>query len=131
MAYLGTQPVLGNFRSLDNIGSSFDSSTLTYNLTVSSVPVNPSSLGTLIVLNGAVKKSLVDFSINNNQITFATAPAPGTTFFGLIMGDTGITGTPSDASVTNSKIAPATINFDRLSTNATSRILANAIIFGA
>lgn len=131
MAYLGQQPVLGNFRLLDNIGTSFDGSTLTYSLAVSGAPVNPGSISTLIVINGAVKKPLTDYSINGSQITFSVAPAVSATFFGLILGDTGITGTPADETVTNSKIAQATINFDRLSSDAQSRILANSIIFGA
>lgn len=130
MSYIGQQPVLGNFRLLDNLGGSFDGSTLTFNITVSGAPVNPSSIATLIAINGAVKKPFTDFSINGSQITFATAPAVSATFFGLIMADTGITGVPSDASVTNSKIEPATINYDRLSSDAQSRILANSIIFG-
>lgn len=130
MAYLGQQPVLGDFRLLDNLGTSFDGSTLTFNLTVSGGTVSPSSLGTLIVINGAVKKPYTDYSINGNQITFATAPAVSATFFGLIMGATGITGVPADSTVTNSKIVVNTIDYDRLSSDAQSRILANSIIFG-
>lgn len=131
MAYIGQQPILGNFRLLDDIGASFDGSTITFNLTVSGQPVNPATLGTLVVLNGSLKKPNTDFSINGSQITFAVAPAISVTFFGLIMADTGITGVPSDESVTNSKIAQSTINFDRLSSDAQSRILANSIVFGA
>lgn len=130
MSYIGQSPVLGNFRLLDNLTGSFDGSTLTYNIAVSGVPVNPNSLATLIVINGAAKKPFTDFSINGSQITFAVAPAIGATFFGLIMGDVGITGTPADATVTNAKIAPSTIDYDRLSSDAQSRILANSIIFG-
>jgi hypothetical protein len=85
----------------------------------------------LVTINGAVKIPDVDYSVNSNTITFTTAPTFGQTFHAMLYGDVLNSGVPSDASVTNAKVAQGTINYDRFSAQAASRILANSIIFGA
>ena len=132
MAYLGQQPSLGNFRKIDNIASSFDGSTVAFPLQVSGAYVTPTTVFALMVaINGLVKNPGVDFSVNGSTITFTTAPTFGQTFTAILYGDVLNTGTPSDGTVTNAKVAQGTLNYDRLSGDATSRILANSIIFGA
>jgi hypothetical protein len=84
----------------------------------------------MVSLNNVVLNPGVNFSISGSQISFATAPAALTPFFGLLFGDTLYTGTPSDATVTNSKIAQGTINYDRFSVNTQATLTANQIIFG-
>jgi hypothetical protein len=46
------------------------------------------------------------------------------------MGDTLFTGVPSDATVTNSKIATGAVSYDKFSTSTQARLTANQIIFG-
>lgn len=129
MSYLGNSPILGQYRKMDNL--SFDGSTTIFPITVSGVAFTPpTAYAMLIVLNGEPQNPDVDFSISGPNITFTVAPAALTPFFGIIMGDTLYTGTPSDATVTNSKIAIGTINYDRFSTNTQARLTANQIIFG-
>ena len=132
MAYLGNQPPLGNFRKIDNIASSFDGSTTVFSLAVSGSSVSPGSqFSMLVALNGLVKVPGTDYSLNGSTIVFTTAPTFGTTFHAVLYGDTLNTGTPTDGTVTNAKVVQGTLDYDRLSGQATGRILANSIIFGA
>jgi len=64
----------------------FNGSTTTFNLTVSGVAVTPANAASLIVsLNSVIKQPLTDFTVSGSTITFATAPAGGTTFFAVQM----------------------------------------------
>ena len=129
MAYLGNTPQIGQYRKMDNL--TFDGSTQTFNITVSGVPFNPpTAFAMMVSLNNVILNPGVNFSVSGSTISFATPPAAFTPFFGLLFGDTLYTGTPSDGTVTNSKIAAGTINYDRFSTNTQSTLTANQIIFG-
>ena len=129
MAYLGNTPQIGQYRKMDNL--TFNGVTQTFNITISGVPFNPpTAFAMMVSLNDVILNPNVDFSISGSTISFVTAPAALTPFFALIFGDTLYTGTPSDATVTNSKIAQGTINYDRFSTNTQARLTANQIIFG-
>ena len=129
MSYLGNAPQIGQYRKMDNL--TFNGVTQTFNITISGVPFNPpTAFAMMVSLNDVILNPNVDFSISGSTISFVTAPAALTPFFGLLFGDTLYTGTPSDATVTNSKIAQGTINYDRFSTNTQARLTANQIIFG-
>ena len=84
----------------------------------------------LVSLNNVVLNPGVDFSISGPNISFASPPAALTPFFALIFGDTLYTGTPSDGTVTDSKIATGTISYNKFSTNTQATLTANQIIFG-
>jgi hypothetical protein len=129
MAYLGNTPQIGQYRKMDNL--TFNGSTQTFNINISGVPFNPpTAFAMMVSLNDVILNPGVDFSISGSTISFATPPAAFTPFFALIFGDTLYTGTPSDATVTNSKIAAGTINYDRFSVNTQATLTANQIIFG-
>lgn len=129
MAYLGNTPQIGQFRKIDPL--TFDGSTSTFNITVDGTAFTPpTAYAMLISLNNVILNPDVEFSISSSTISFATPPAALTPFFGLIFGDTLYTGTPSDATVIDSKIAVGTISYDKFSTNTQSRLTANQIIFG-
>ena len=129
MSYLGSQPQIGQYRKMDSL--TFNGVQQTFNITVSGVSFNPPTAYAMMVsLNNVILNPGVNFSISGSQISFATPPAALTPFFGLIFGDTLYTGTPSDATVTNSKIAQGTIDYDRFSTNTQATLTANQIIFG-
>jgi len=129
MSYLGNTPQIGQYRKMDNL--TFDGTQQTFDITISGVAFNPPTAYAMMVsLNNVVLNPGVGFSISGSQISFATPPAPLTPFFGLLFGDTLYTGTPGDATVTNSKIATGTINYDRFSTNTQARLTAGQIIFG-
>jgi len=129
MAYLGNTPQIGQFRKMDSL--SFDGTTNTFNITVDGVAFTPpTAYAMMISLNNVILNPDVGFSISGSTISFATAPAALTPFFGLIFGDTLYTGTPSDATVIDSKIAVGTISYDKFSTNTQATLTANQIIFG-
>jgi hypothetical protein len=114
---------------MDNL--TFNGSTQTFNIEVGGVSFNPpTSFSMIVVLNGIPQNPGVDFSITGATLSFAVAPAENTPFFSLLFGDTLYTGTPSDATVTNSKVADGAISYAKLDENAQSRLLANQIIFG-
>lgn len=129
MAYVGNSPQIGQYRKIDT--PAFDGSTQTFPITVDGTAVTPPTAYAMIVsLNNVVLNPDVGFSISAATISFPSPPAALTPFFGLIMGDTLYTGTPSDATVTDSKIAVGTISYDKFSTNTQARLTANQIIFG-
>ena len=129
MAYLGNTPQIGQYRKMDT--PNFDGVTDTFPITVSGVAVTPpTAFAMMVSLANVIQDPTVQFSISGSNISFATPPAALTAFFGIIMGDTLYTGTPSDATVTNSKIAVGTINYDRFSEDTQATLTANQIIFG-
>ena len=129
MAYLGNTPQTGQYRKMDSL--TFDGSTSTFNITVDGVAfAPPTAYAMMISLNNVILNPDIGFSVSASTISFATPPAALTPFFGLIFGDTLYTGTPSDATVIDSKIATGTISYDKFSTNTQSRLTANQIIFG-
>lgn len=129
MAYIGYVPQIGQYRKMDPLV--FDGVEETFNITVGGESFSPpTAYAMMIVLNGEVLNPDVQFSISAATISFSSPPAPLTPFFGILFGDTLYTGTPSDATVTNSKIAQGTISYDKFNTNTQSRLTANQIIFG-
>lgn len=129
MAYLGNSPQIGQYRKMDSLN--FNGSTSTFNITVDGVAFTPpTAFAMLISLNNVVKNPGVDFSVSGATISFSSPPAALTPFFGLIFGDTLYTGTPSDGTVTDSKIAVGTISYDKFSQGTQATLTANQIIFG-
>lgn len=129
MAYLGNTPQIGQYRKMDAL--SFNGITQTFNITVDGVAFTPpTSYAMMISLNNVILNPGVGFSISGSQISFATPPAALTPFFGLLFGDTLYTGTPSDATVIDSKIATGTISYNKFSVDTQATLTANQIIFG-
>jgi hypothetical protein len=129
MAYLGNSPQIGQYRKMDSL--TFDGSTTTFAITVSGVAFTPPSVFAMMVsLNNVILNPGVDFSISGPNISFVTPPAAFTPFFGLLFGDTLYTGTPSDNTVSDSKIVNGTISYNKFSTNTQATLTANQIIFG-
>lgn len=127
--YIGNSPQIGQYRKMDSL--SFDGTTTSFPITVGGVAfAPPTAFSMMVVLNGEVQNPGVQFSITGTTINFASAPASLTPFFGIIMGDTLYTGTPSDATVTNSKIATGAVSYDKFSVTTQAQLTANQIIFG-
>ena len=104
MAYIGKQPTVGNFVKLDAITTS---ATATYNLLNGGVAYSPQSANHCIVsLNGVIQSPNTSFTISGSTIVFASAlTATDVIDFILVLGDVLNIGTPSDATVTNAKLA--------------------------
>ena len=106
MAYIGRQLARGENKLFDDISSSFNGSTTTFNLTVSSVATATATAYQLFVsLGGVMQKPNTDFTTAGNQITFTTAPAAGLSCWIMMQGDTIDQAAIPDASVSPSKIA--------------------------
>ena len=104
MAYIGKQPVVGNFVKLDSITTS---ATTTFNLTNGGVAYSPQSPNHCIVsLNGVIQSPNTSFTISGSTIVFISAlTAIDVIDFILVLGDVLNIGTPSDNTVSTAKLA--------------------------
>jgi hypothetical protein len=131
MSYLGNTPQIGQYRKMDDISASFDGVETSFPITVGGTAFNPpTAFAMMVSLGNVVLNPGVAFSISGSTIDFTTPPAASTAFFALIFGDTLYTGTPSDATVTTSKIATGAVTYDKFSTTTQARLTAGQIIFG-
>jgi hypothetical protein len=109
VGYIGNQPVRGQFRKLTDISGSFNGVTTSFTTSVppgtSQYYVTAGSASQLLIsLGGVIQQPDTDYTVSTNTVTFTTAPAAGLSFFGVLLGDTLNTATPSDGTVTPSKI---------------------------
>ena len=104
MAYIGKQPVVGNFVKLDAITTS---ATATYNLLNGGVAYFPQTANNCIVsLNGVIQSPTSAYTISGSTIVFSDAlTASDSIDFILVLGDVLSIGTPSDGTVTSAKLA--------------------------
>ena len=129
MSYVGNTPQIGQYRKMDAL--TFNGVTTTFNITVGGVSFTPpTSYAMLVVLNNIPLDPGVDFSVTAATISFSVAPVNNTPFFALLFGDTLYTGTPSDATVINSKIATGAVSYDKFSASTQAILSAGKIIFG-
>ena len=107
MAYIGKQPVVGNFVKLDAITTS---ATATFNLTNGGVAYFPQTANNCIVsLNGVIQSPTSAYTISGSTIVFSDAlTASDSIDFILVLGDVLSIGTPSDGTVTSAKLATGT-----------------------
>jgi len=103
MAYIGKQPVVGNFVKLDTITTS---ATTTFNLLNGGVAYFPQTANNCIVsLNGVIQSPTSAYTISGSTIVFSDALTSSDTIdFILVLGDVLAIGTPSDATVNTAKL---------------------------
>jgi hypothetical protein len=103
MAYIGKQPVVGNFVKLDAIVTS---ATATYNLLNGGVAYFPQTANNCIVsLNGVIQSPTSAYTISGSTIIFDSALTSADSIdFILVLGDVLAIGTPSDATVSFAKV---------------------------
>ena len=91
MAYIGRQQSSGAFAKLDDVSSQFNNSKTVFNLTIGNEAVFPGNPYTLLVsLGGVIQEPITSFTINDDQITFASAPQSGANFFCVVLATTNI-----------------------------------------
>ena len=91
MAYIGRQQTSSAFLKLDDISSQFNSSKTTFNLTLGGEAFfagNPYTL--LVSLGGVIQEPIKSFTIVDDQINFAAAPASGANFFCIVLATTNV-----------------------------------------
>ena len=105
MAYIGKTPVVGNFQVCDAI--SVVNGQAAYTMQVGGSNVEPESPNHMLVsLNGILQKPGSSYTISGATITFASNLATGDSIdFIMLLGNVLDIGTPSDATVTNPKLA--------------------------
>ena len=105
MAYIGKTPIVGNFQVCDAI--SVVNGQAAYTMQISSADVEPESANHMLVsLNGILQKPGSSYTISGATITFASNLATGDSIdFIMLLGNVLDIGTPSDATVTNPKLA--------------------------
>ena len=86
MPYIGRPQSSGAFAKLDDISSQFNNSKTVFNLTIGNQAFFPGNPYTLLVsLGGVIQEPLTSFTINDDQITFASAPSSCAIFFCVVL----------------------------------------------
>jgi hypothetical protein len=112
MPYIGRDLDRGNYLKLDDISSSFNGSTTTFNLTAAGKAFFPgSSFSILVVLSGVIQEPNAAYQINNSQITFASAPASGAEFYCIVLGVALGANVPGNGTIDGTKLAGG-FNYD-------------------
>ena len=108
--WISTDPArAANIKELDDISGSFNGSTTTFNLTVSSAGVTPVTAQQLLIsVGGVMQNPSDDFTVSGSTITFTTAPSNGLTFFGVLLGQALSLNTIADGTVTISSLKAGT-----------------------
>ena len=108
--WISTDPArAANIKELDDISGSFNGSTTTFNLTVSSAGVSPVTAQQLLIsVGGVMQNPSDDFTVSGSTITFTTAPSNGLTFFGVFLGQALSLNTIADGTVTISSLKAGT-----------------------
>ena len=103
MAYIGKEPIVGNFQVCDAI--SVVNGQAAYTMQVGSVNVSPETANHMIVsLNGVLQKPGSSFTVSGSTITFASNLVTGDVIdFIHILGSVLDLGVPSDDTVTAAK----------------------------
>ena len=104
MAYIGKQPVVGNFQVCDAI--SVVNGQAAYTMQVNSTNVEPENANHMLVsLNGVLQKPGSSFTISGSTITFASNLVTNDVIdFIILLGNVLDIGTPSDGTITEAKL---------------------------
>ena len=104
MAYIGKQPVVGNFQVCDAI--SVVNGQAAYTMQVASTNVEPENANHMLVsLNGVLQKPGSSFTISGSTITFASNLVTNDVIdFIILLGNVLDIGTPSDGTITEAKL---------------------------
>ena len=112
MPYIGRDLNRGNYLKLDDISSSFDSSTTTFNLTVGGSAFTPGSAFSILVsVGGVIQEPESAYQVNNSEITFANAPTAQDSFFCIALGVSLGIGVPGNGTVNGPQLAKP-FNYD-------------------
>jgi hypothetical protein len=134
MPYIGKNPTSGGFHKLDSLTAS---ATATYALTLNSAAYFPESANQLLVsLNGVIQAPQDSFTVSGSNIVFDTAlTASDSIDFIVALGDVHSVGTPTDGSITATKIGSDAVTTAKIAdgavTNAKIDTMAASKLTGA
>ena len=115
MAYLGRGLDRGNYLKLDDISSQFNGSTVSFNLTSGGQAFYPgSSFSILVSLAGIIQEPESAYTIDQNQIIFASAPASSANYYCIALGVPLNINVPGDNTVSTTKIVDEAVTYEKL-----------------
>lgn len=129
MAYIGKQPLVGNYQKCDAI--TVVNGQAAYTLQVGSVNVVPQTATNMIVsLNGVIQAPIDSYTVSGSTITFDSNLSTGDVIdFIVILGDVLDIGTPTDGTVSTAKIVDANVTTVKIAdANVTLAKIADANI---
>ena len=119
MAYLGRGLDRGNYLKLDDISSQFNGNTVTFNLTSGGQAFYPgSSYSLLVSLAGVIQEPESAYTIDQNEITFASAPQAADDYFCVALGVPIGIGVPGDGTVSDTKLQSNSVTVDKIDPQA-------------
>lgn len=102
----GGTTLYGAYNKLDDISSSFNGSNTSFTINVGGAATTAGTQNSLVIsLNGVIQEPGNAFTTSGTTLTFTEAPTSGTSFYGILLGNTGTAATPADASITSSKLS--------------------------
>ena len=127
MSYIGKIPATGNFVKLDDI--SVVNGQASYTMQSSSVNFTPESANHMLVsLNGVIQAPVSSFTVSGSTITFASALSTGDVInFIMVYGNVLDIGTPSDNTVTASKLTTDSVQTAKIVDDAVTKAKVNFI----
>tara|TARA_B100000214_G_scaffold307908_1_gene239205 strand:+ start:1052 stop:2182 length:1131 start_codon:yes stop_codon:yes gene_type:complete len=130
MSYIGKIPATGNFVKLDAI--SVVNGQAAYTMQSGSVNFTPESANHMIVsLNGVIQAPATSFTVSGSTITFASALSTGDVIdFIMVYGNVLDIGTPSDNTVTASKLTTDSVQTAKIVDDAVTKAKVNFISDG-
>ena len=126
MAYIGKQPVVGNFQVCDAI--TVVNGQAAYTMQVGSANVNPENANHMLVsLNGVLQNPGSAFTISGATITFASNLATGDVIdFIILLGNVLDIGTPSDGTIATAKIVDDAVTAAKLAAGVIVQVVQTA-----
>jgi hypothetical protein len=123
MAYIGKEPIVGNFQKCDAI--TVVNGQAAYTLQVSSTNVTPESANHMLVsLNGILQAPTTSFTVSGSTLTFASNLATGDVIdFVMLLGNVLDLGVPSDATVSTAKIVDGAVTSAKLASGTGGKVL--------
>lgn len=119
MSYKGRALDRGNYLKLDDLQPFFNGTQKTFNLTSGGNLFYPgSAFSILVVLGGVIQEPESAYTIDQYQITFASAPGASDDFFCIALGVALGIGVPGEGTVSTSKIATEAVTFDKIAPSA-------------
>lgn len=141
MAYIGSSPLVGDFKKLDDISSQFNSSNTVFTVTSGGAAVSLGSAQSVLVsLGNVILEPETAYSLANSgsAISFTTPPDAATSFFAIKLGSVGQVVVPGDGTITTVKVADNAITSAKIADGtilasdiADSNITAAKILNGA
>lgn len=108
-----------NIKIIDDVAASFDGSTTSFPIAVSTVAFVPVNAQQLVVhVGGIYQRPGVDYTLSGSNIQFTTAPSSGLTFSAIALGAAVTQNTVADNAITTAKLQNGAVNVAKMTFNA-------------